>query len=105
NDGNDQFTLNITEDIGGGAAFPVQSVQIQGNNGPGGAPSDSENRDRVTVNDDNPGGRVLNYQYLATQGDLDIEAGASGLGLFGGNGDFPLQIRSTETLVFNDTSG
>ena len=73
--GNDLFTLNIAANIGAAGAG-VSSLTIEGN-----SPSaDSVNRDRLTINDNSGAARQLNYQYLATPGDLNID-GAANLGV------------------------
>ncbi|MEA3210801.1 MAG: large repetitive protein [Chthoniobacter sp.] len=96
--GHDEFTLNIATNIGATAFAPVTSVQIEGN-----APSDTVNRDRLTINDSDIG-RSLNYAYLSqTMGDLDIQHVAAGSGLFGA-ADLDLKVRSMETVVFNATT-
>ncbi|MFN0016898.1 MAG: dockerin type I domain-containing protein [Pirellulaceae bacterium] len=100
-DGNDDFILNIAVHIGDTGVFPTTSLQIEGN---ANTAVDSANRDRVTINDNNAGFvRDLTYDYLDTQGDLDILANTAGNGLFGGEGAglIPVNIRTMETLRFN----
>jgi hypothetical protein len=104
-DGNDDFDLDITGHIGDAAVAgsATIAVTIEGN---ANIPAfNSANRDFLTIND-NLGGtfaRNLVYDYQDTQGDLDIEAGAAGAGLFGpnGGGSVALLVRTMETLRFN----
>ena len=74
-------------------------MQIEGNTTAG----DTNNRDRLTINDNNRGFvRDLNYDYLDTAGDLDILANSAGNGLAGGNNASMLvNVRTMETIVFN----
>lgn len=99
--GNDQFNVTINLNIGQNATTPIASVVIEGNANP--VPADSNNRDRTTITDLNSVARNLNYRYLATQGDLDIEAFTTNNGLFGANGggSLALNLRTMETLIFN----
>lgn len=101
--GLDSFLINVNTSIGQNAVAggTITGVTIDGGLGVGGAANDSNNRDKVTVNDNSAAARQLNFQYLATQGDLDIRAASAGNGLFGANGTgtLALQVRGTETLV------
>lgn len=102
-DGNDTFTMTITSHIGQSAFATVSGVTIQGNNNP---VADTNNRDRLTINDNNSAfARDITYDYLDTQGDVNILANAAGSGLFGSNsgGALALNLRTLETLVFNST--
>ena len=95
---NDLFTLNIAANLGAAGAG-ISSVRIEGN-----SPSaNSVNRDRLTINDNNAAAaRQLNYQYLATPGDLDIAPLVAGAGLAGAvNPALALNVRTMETVVFN----
>ena len=96
--GNDLFTLNIAADLGA-AGGGISSLQIEGND----PAANSVNRDRLTINDNNAAAlRQLNYQYLATPGDLDILPSVAGAGLAGAvNATLPLNVRTMETVVFN----
>ena len=100
--GNDNFTLNIVSHIGATAvADPTVSVQIEGNGNP---LANSANRDRLIINDQNSGfSRNLIYDYLETQGDLDLLPGVVGGGVFGpeSTGLLSLHIRTMETLRYN----
>ncbi|WP_237607275.1 CHRD domain-containing protein [Roseimaritima sediminicola] len=89
NQGNDSFELNITTELGSAAASysPLSNLMIEGN-----APGlDSENRDRLTINDDSAAARSFTYDYLGSAGDLDLRDGFS----------IPVGVRTMETLVFN----
>ncbi|MEI7699500.1 MAG: reprolysin-like metallopeptidase, partial [Planctomycetia bacterium] len=101
---NDEFLLNIISHIGATAVSgPTVSVQIEGNANP---LANSANRDRLTINDSNEEFvRNLIYDFLDTQGDLDILAGALNAGLFGpeGAGSLALNVRTMETLRFNSS--
>ena len=107
-DGNDDFTMTIVLNVGQAAFAPITSLSISGNSNP---VADSNNRDRLTINDLNAGfARNLNYDYLDSQGDLNLLAGNAGSGLFGANGGgvLSLSVLTMETMIFesndaNDT--
>jgi len=99
NDGADQFNLTITTNIGALNPDPIAGLTLQGNEATGGAAL----RDRVTITDNASSSRTLNYQYLSTAGDINIQRVASGTGLFGAS-NLALQVRSTETLIYNAAS-
>ncbi len=105
-DGNDQFILNIPgvgNSIGTGAAFPIASLQIQGNNA-----SDTVNRDRLTINDSGNVGRRIDYLFLNSQGDLNVATNPAfpNSGLFGPNvPNGVVTVRTMETYIFNDDLG
>lgn len=96
--GNDLFTLNIAANLGA-AGGGISSLQIEGND----PAANSANRDRLTINDNNAAAaRQLNYQYLATAGDLNIAPLVAGAGLAGAvNPALALNVRTMETVVFN----
>jgi subtilisin-like proprotein convertase family protein len=96
--GNDQFLLNITNHIGASGLYPILSLDIHGD----ALAADSENRDRLIINDNNAGFiRNLNYQYdSADSGGLGIQPNAAGAGLFGAAG-LDLVVRTMETVIFN----
>ena len=96
-DGNDQFNLTINFGIGLNAPIaPIASVVIEGNN----PASDSNNRDRLTIQDNSGFARNLNYNHLDTTGDLDIQENVPLGGLFAVAG-LALNVRTMETVVFN----
>jgi hypothetical protein len=100
--GNDTFNLNLSAgtSIGSNAVYTVTGVNIEGD-APGG---NSANRDRLNINDSSAIARNLNFHYQSTTaGNLNIEANASGKGLFGaaGGGFLPLVVTTMETVVFN----
>ena len=93
-EGNDEFTLDIATDI-----TATSLAFIGSGNAPVGLPN-SENRDRLTINDAG-GARALNYRYFTPNlGDLEIEPAAPGTGLFGA-ADSVLQVRTMETVIAN----
>ena len=103
-DGNDDFSLAIAVHIGNTGVVSPTSLAIEGNNNPA---ADSANRDRLNIIDSNTAfARDLKYDFLDSQGDLDILAGSLNSGLFGpeDGGLTPLSVRTMETLRF-DSSG
>ena len=100
--GNDTFTVNIQAHLGASAFAPLTGLVISGNDPAG----DSENRDRLNINDINGGFvRNLNFDHLDTPGDLDILPGAAGAGLAGPVvPSLAVQVRSMETIVTTSTA-
>jgi Ca2+-binding RTX toxin-like protein len=85
--GNDQFVLNVAADLGAGAFAPLTSLTINGNDPAG----DSENRDRLTINDNSGAARAFDYDFQDAGG-INVEDGFA----------IDVQVRTIETLIFND---
>ncbi|MBY0514255.1 MAG: hypothetical protein K2P78_10135, partial [Gemmataceae bacterium] len=107
-DGNDDTRMDVGVNVGanpgnGNGGFAIQSVLFDGQNNLAGTAGTTANRDRLTINDFNNTVRDLNFQYLASQGGVDILGG--GNGLMGGAGTDAVNVRAMETLVFNDVFG
>lgn len=103
--GNDEITLFINgvgNSIGSNAVYAITDLTIEGSSNTGGT-ANSANRDRLTVIDNSTLPRTLDYLYMTSQGDLNIDATFGGSGLFGGNDPFEdLNVRTMETLRFFD---
>ncbi|WP_372719767.1 beta strand repeat-containing protein, partial [Novipirellula sp.] len=72
--GNDRFVLNIANDLGASAAFPLTSLEVHGDdNVPAGTAGDTNNRDSIEVNDNSFQNRSLTFDYLdSLNGDVDV---------------------------------
>ena len=89
NAGNDEFVLNVAADLGMGALpfAALTSLSIQGQ----GPAADSDNRDRLTINDNSGAARGFDYDFQDAGG-VNVEDGFA----------IDVQVRTMETVIFND---